>query len=64
MKTIPQVIGKRNCRCKGIIRKSICKAPQFVVRMCLPWGIVEFNWETKGPLTDFKVYNVDPWTLK
>lgn len=64
MKTIPQVIGKRNCRCKGIIRKSICKAPQFVVRMCLPWGIVEFNWETKGPLTDFKVYNVGPWTLK
>lgn len=64
MKTIPQVIGKRNCRCKGIIRKSICKAPQFVVGMCLPWGTVEFNWETKGPLTDFKVYNVDPWTLK
>lgn len=64
MKTIPQVIGKRNCRCKGIIRKSICKAPQFVVGMCLPWGTVEFNWETKGPLTDFKVYNVGPWTLK
>lgn len=64
MKTIPQVIGKKNCRCKGIIRKSICKAPQFVVGMCLPWGTVEFNWETKGPLTDFKVYNVDPWTLK
>lgn len=64
MKTIPQVIGKKNCRCKGIIRKSICKAPQFVVGMCLPWGTVEFNWETKGPLTDFKVYNVGPWTLK
>lgn len=64
MKTIPQVTGKRNCRCKGIIRKSICKAPQFVVRMCLPLGTVEFNWETKGPLADFKVYNVDPWTLK
>lgn len=47
MKTIPQVIGKRNCRCKGIIRKSICKAPQFVVRMCLPWGIVEFNWKQR-----------------
>lgn len=64
MKTIPQVIGKKNCRCKGIIRKSICKAPQFVVGMCLPWGTVEFNWATKGPLTDFKVYNVGPWTLK
>lgn len=64
MKTIPQVTGKRNCRCKGIIRKSICEAPQFVVRMCLPWSTVEFNWETKGPLADFKVYNVGPWTLK
>lgn len=64
MKTIPQVIGKRSCRCKGIIRKSICKAPQFVVGMCLPWGTVEFNWATKGLLADFKVYNVGPWTLK
>lgn len=64
MKTIPQVIGKKNCRCKGIIRKSICKAPQFVVGMCLPWGTVEFNWATKGPLADLKVYNVGPWTLK
>lgn len=64
MKIILQVIGKKNCRCKGIIRKLICKVLQFVVGMCLLWGIVEFNWEIKGLLIDFKVYNVDLWIFK
>lgn len=32
--------------------------------MCLLLGIVEFNWEIKGLLIDFKVYNVDLWIFK